>query len=171
MIFYGKTTVHGIGFSSLVIHKTWKQKYKDHYKKFGKYISCYAVVKKLWNRLERWITQNVPNMMISLEDGATEAQLDEVEACYQLKYPIEVRCFYRYWSLIASHFFTRIHNGQKKMEQGPCKLFAGFRLLNLQEIKGSYCKEMRGFPLYFVRKDLFSNSLLGTIWICISCMY
>lgn len=83
----------------------WKQKYIDHYKKFGKYISCYSVVKKLWNRLERWMTLNVPKMLSSLQDGASEEQLDEVEAKYQIKYSLEARCFYRYESLdIFSNF-------------------------------------------------------------------
>lgn len=49
----------------------------------------------------------------------------------------------------------RIHNGQKKLV--PCGLLAGYRLLNLEQVKQCYFKELRGIPIYFVRIVQSSN--------------
>ncbi|XP_006002058.1 F-box only protein 3 isoform X1 [Latimeria chalumnae] len=87
------------------------QSWKDIFRAFlsndlGQYIEHYATLKQAWEDLKRFLGQTCPRMIGSLKAGATEAELDAVEARIGCKLPADYRCSFR------------IHNGQKLVVPG-----------------------------------------------------
>lgn len=66
----------------------------------------YSTLKRHWDQLKDFLQQRCPRIIASLKDGATESELDAVEAQIGLKLPNDYRCS------------CRIHNGQKLVIPG-----------------------------------------------------
>ncbi|MEQ2216200.1 hypothetical protein XENOCAPTIV_012340 [Xenoophorus captivus] len=114
---------------------SWYGLFKHYYSDLGRYIQYYVVLKKAWEKLKSFLQQRCPRMIVSLKgnrnrrqlheetrtllepqltcwvldsfpDGATEGELDDIEAQIRCKLPDDYRCSYR------------IHNGQKLVIPG-----------------------------------------------------
>ncbi|XP_037552706.1 F-box only protein 3-like [Nematolebias whitei] len=85
---------------------SWYSLFKQYFSDLGQYIEYYAVLKKAWEQLKSFLQQRCPRMIASLKDGATEVELNEIEAQIDCKLPDDFRCSYR------------IHNGQKLVIPG-----------------------------------------------------
>ncbi|XP_013877236.1 F-box only protein 3 isoform X2 [Austrofundulus limnaeus] len=85
---------------------SWYNLFKQYYSDLGQYIKYYAVLKKAWEQLKSFLHQRCPRMITSLKDGATELELNDIEAQIDCKLPDDYRCSYR------------IHNGQKLVIPG-----------------------------------------------------
>ena len=57
-------------------------------------------MRDLWDRIERWLAANVPDMLEGLNPGATTQEIEETEAFLGVSFPDDVRASYL------------IHNGQ-----------------------------------------------------------
>lgn len=49
----------------------------------------------LWQRIERWLAANAPDLLDDLAPGATEEELIQVEAALEVKLPEDFKAFYR----------------------------------------------------------------------------
>ncbi|XP_035983966.1 F-box only protein 3 [Fundulus heteroclitus] len=85
---------------------SWYGLFRHYYSDLGRYIQHYAALKKAWEQLKGFLQQRCPRMIVSLKDGATEQELDDVEAQIGCKLPDDYRCSFR------------IHNGQKLVIPG-----------------------------------------------------
>ncbi|XP_035984349.1 F-box only protein 3-like [Fundulus heteroclitus] len=85
---------------------SWYGLFGHYYSDLGRYIQHYAALKKAWEQLKGFLQQRCPRMIVSLIDGATEQELDDVEAQIGCKLPDDYRCSFR------------IHNGQKLVIPG-----------------------------------------------------
>ncbi|XP_041834751.1 F-box only protein 3 isoform X1 [Melanotaenia boesemani] len=85
---------------------SWYCLFKQHYLDLGRYIQYYAVLKRAWDQLKSFLQQRCPRMIASLKEGATEEELNNIEAQIGCKLPDDYRCSYR------------IHNGQKLVIPG-----------------------------------------------------
>ncbi|XP_075905513.1 F-box only protein 3 isoform X1 [Nelusetta ayraudi] len=85
---------------------SWYCLFKQYYRDLGRYIKHYAVLKRSWEQLKSFLQQRCPRMIASLKEGATEAQLNSIEAQIGCRLPDDYRCSYR------------IQNGQKLVIPG-----------------------------------------------------
>jgi len=69
-----------------------------------------STMQTLWERLETWAKDNAPSMAEDLAQGATSAEIEELEAIVGIALPVELR------DSLA------IHNGEN--DGWPCKIFA-----------------------------------------------
>ena len=76
-------------------------------------------MREVWDRIERWLAANVPNMLEGLNPGATTQEIAETEALLGVSFPDDVRASYL------------IHNGQALDSGG---LIDGWELLSLENI-------------------------------------
>ena len=74
----------------------------------------------IWERIERWLADNAPEVLSSLQPGATDDAISETEAFLDVTFPIDVRNSYG------------IHDGQTS--DGP-GLFDGWEFLSLDAIR------------------------------------
>ncbi|KAG8004417.1 F-box only protein 3 [Nibea albiflora] len=77
-----------------------------YYRDLGRYIQYYPVLKRSWEQLKGFLQQRCPRMIASLKEGATEVELNDIEAQIGCRLPDDYRCSYR------------IHNGQKLVIPG-----------------------------------------------------
>lgn len=82
----------------------------------------------LWERLESWLRQFTPEILVTLHAGVTEDELRAAEEVLQLSLPETVRDFYR------------IHNGQATDRYGftAQKFLYGWETPNLKRIVQSW---------------------------------
>ncbi|XP_056157172.1 LOW QUALITY PROTEIN: F-box only protein 3 [Lampris incognitus] len=85
---------------------SWRSLFRHYYCDLGRYIGHYTALKRAWEQLKSFLQQRCPRMIASLKDGATEEELDAIEAQIGCKLPTDYRCSYR------------IHNGQKLVVPG-----------------------------------------------------
>ncbi|XP_023673191.1 F-box only protein 3 isoform X1 [Paramormyrops kingsleyae] len=86
--------------------QSWKDLFQEFYGNMGRYIDHYSTLKKAWDQLKTYLSQKCPRMITSLKEGASEEDLDAVEAQIGCKLPNDYRCSFR------------IHNGQKLVVPG-----------------------------------------------------
>lgn len=53
-------------------------------------------VKRCWDRLKNWLTENFPESKATLRKGATEADIQELEKSLKVKLPVPTRILYRF---------------------------------------------------------------------------
>ena len=77
---------------------SWYEQWVYLCKEFGRYRSCYAQVKSAWNQIESLLQERCPQAFSELtaSGGASEAELDELEARLQVKLPDDYRCSLRF---------------------------------------------------------------------------
>lgn len=54
-------------------------------------------VKICWDRLKNWLTTNFPEAMATMQSGASEAELEELENSLKVKLPLPTRVLYRFY--------------------------------------------------------------------------
>ncbi|CAN9498445.1 unnamed protein product [Ophioblennius macclurei] len=125
---------------------SWYLLFRHYYSDLGRYIQFYAQLKKCWEQIKSYLQQRCPRMITSLKEGATEAELNDIEALIGCKLPDDYRCSYR------------IHNGQILVIpglMGSMSLSNHYRsevLLDVETAAGGFQqrKGMRGcLPLTF----------------------
>ncbi|MDV2991669.1 MAG: hypothetical protein N4J56_001323 [Chroococcidiopsis sp. SAG 2025] len=77
-------------------------------------------MEEIWQRIDSWLQANTPHIFETLQSGASEAQIAELEAILSIKLPEDVKASYR------------IHNGQSIYKEG---LFEGREFLSLERIR------------------------------------
>ncbi|XP_076006207.1 F-box only protein 3 isoform X2 [Genypterus blacodes] len=85
---------------------SWRRLFTQHYSDLGRYIHHYSVLKRAWEQLKAFLLHRCPRMIASLKEGASEEELDAIEAQIGCKLPDDYRCSFR------------IHNGQKLVVPG-----------------------------------------------------
>ncbi|TWW63880.1 F-box only protein 3 [Takifugu flavidus] len=85
---------------------SWYCLFRQYYRDLGRYITYYPVLKRAWEQLKTFLQQRCPRMIASLKEGATELELNNIEAQINGSLPNDYRCSYR------------IHNGQKLVIPG-----------------------------------------------------
>ncbi|XP_068612484.1 F-box only protein 3 [Brachionichthys hirsutus] len=85
---------------------SWYCLFKQYYRDLGRYVQHYPVLKTGWEQLKGFLQQRCPRMIASLKEGATEAELNDMEAQIGCRLPDDYRCS------------CRIHNGQKLVIPG-----------------------------------------------------
>ncbi|XP_034406739.1 F-box only protein 3 isoform X2 [Cyclopterus lumpus] len=85
---------------------SWFGLFKRYYTDLGRYMQYYPVLKRAWDQLKVFLQQRCPRMIASLKEGATEVELNDIEAQIGCRLPDDYRCSYR------------IHNGQKLVIPG-----------------------------------------------------
>ncbi|KAM9327870.1 F-box only protein 3 [Pholidichthys leucotaenia] len=85
---------------------SWFSIFRQRYADLGRYITHYGVMRRAWEQLKSFLRQRCPRMIASLKEGATEEELNEIEAQIGCRLPDDYRCSYR------------IHNGQKLVIPG-----------------------------------------------------
>ncbi|XP_055022338.1 F-box only protein 3 isoform X3 [Boleophthalmus pectinirostris] len=85
---------------------SWYDLFVQTYSDLGRYVDVYAELKHTWDQLTAFLQLKCPRIIASLKEGATESELDAVEAQIELKLPNDYRCS------------CRIHNGQKLVIPG-----------------------------------------------------
>jgi cell wall assembly regulator SMI1 len=78
-------------------------------------------MKELWERLELWLKSNYPELLDSLNDGATDEMIINAEEKMGIKFPNDFK------------ESLKIHNGQKGNFDYP-GLIGGYELLSLDNI-------------------------------------
>ena len=68
------------------------------YSEWGRYVDVYARMRKLWTEIEDYLAR--AQVQIKLNEGASERELDELEATVGCVLPLDYRCS------------MRIHNGE-----------------------------------------------------------
>jgi cell wall assembly regulator SMI1 len=71
----------------------------------------------IWNRIDRWLEANTPQVLETLKLGATEEEIDRAEAFFGVAFPEDLKLSYS------------IHNGQ---DEGAYSLFPHLEFLSLQ---------------------------------------
>lgn len=85
---------------------SWYALFQQTFTDLGRYVDVYSTLKQTWDQLTEFLRQRCPRIIASLKDGATESELNAVEAQIGLKLPDDYRCS------------CRIHNGQKLVIPG-----------------------------------------------------
>lgn len=85
---------------------SWSGLFRQFYSDLGRYLQQYSRLRAAWDQLKGFLQQRCPRMIASLKEGATEAELDDIEAQIGCKLPDDYRCSYR------------IYNGQKLVIPG-----------------------------------------------------
>ena len=80
-------------------------------------------MKDTWKRIEDWLRTNAPAILVTLQPGATDSQIQELEEYLSVKFPIDVKESYL------------IHNGQNGYDFG---LVDGQEFLSLERIKDEW---------------------------------
>lgn len=53
-------------------------------------------VKRCWDRLKNWLSINFPEALLTLREGASEADIQELENALKVKLPLPTRILYRF---------------------------------------------------------------------------
>lgn len=53
-------------------------------------------VKRCWDRLKNWLSINFPEALVTLREGASEADIQELENALKVKLPLPTRILYRF---------------------------------------------------------------------------
>lgn len=77
----------------------------------------------IWTQIEDWLKTNAPSVLETLQSGASETEIAELEQLLSLRLPDDVRASYR------------IHNGQSTYSYG---LIDGREFLSLERIKDEW---------------------------------
>ncbi len=76
-------------------------------------------MQSIWTRIENWLSLNDPSLLATLQPGASDAEIEELETRLSVQLPEDVKTSYR------------IHNGQKDV--GSPFLY-GYEFLSLEDI-------------------------------------
>ena len=82
-----------------------------------------SVISDVWQRIDRWLGVNAPEVLNVLQPGATEAEIRETEKFLSVEFPDDVKDSYR------------IHNGQSNEKVGFIK---GLEFLSLKRIRDEW---------------------------------
>lgn len=77
----------------------------------------------IWRRIEAWLAANAPELLGSLNGGATSRELQETEAFLGVELPEDVRASFR------------IHNGQRDVAAG---FIDGWEMLALERVRDEW---------------------------------
>lgn len=77
----------------------------------------------IWTQIESWMRANAPQVLDTLQPGASDAQIAELESALAIQLPDDVRASYR------------IHNGQATYKYG---LINGREFLSLERIRDEW---------------------------------
>ncbi|AFY87252.1 SMI1/KNR4 family protein [Chroococcidiopsis thermalis] len=80
-------------------------------------------MEEIWQRIDLWLQVNAPQIFETLQSGASEAQIAELETILSIKLSEDVKASYR------------IHNGQSIYKEG---LFEGREFLSLNRIRDEW---------------------------------
>jgi cell wall assembly regulator SMI1 len=80
-------------------------------------------MQEIWARIENWLRGNAPQILETLQPGASNAQIGELEEFLSIKLPDDVKVLYR------------LCNGQSAYDYG---LIDGRELLSLERIKDEW---------------------------------
>ena len=78
---------------------------------------------EIWKRIDRWLEANAPDLLASLNPGASDQEIAETESFLGVTFPDDVRASYR------------IHNGQAPDQGG---LIEACELLALEDIRNQW---------------------------------
>lgn len=76
-------------------------------------------MQSIWIRIENWLSLNAPSLLATLQPGASNAEIEELEIRLSVQLPEDVKASYR------------IHNGQKDV---GCPFLYGYEFLSLEDI-------------------------------------
>ncbi|XP_022979795.1 F-box protein SKIP16 [Cucurbita maxima] len=80
---------------------SFKESYQEWRRAFGMYPwPLVERVKRCWDRIENWLRNNYPEALVTLREGASEDDIQELENALKVKLPLPTRILYRF------------HNGQ-----------------------------------------------------------
>jgi cell wall assembly regulator SMI1 len=79
-------------------------------------------MQSIWTKIESWLGENAPHILNTLQPGATETEISELEARLSICFPEEVRASYR------------IHNGQSDEDGSFSSFLYRYELLPLESI-------------------------------------
>jgi len=121
---------------------TLKQTYEKHDSKWGdRYRPCFARVRRIWDRIMNWLKLNSPDILDTINEGATEEEINEIEEALGFEMPLEMRLSYR------------LHDGQSPHTGPRHGLFGGYKCydlkVNLRMCPLEHMKQMR----YALRSD------------------
>ncbi|XP_068165722.1 F-box only protein 3-like isoform X2 [Antennarius striatus] len=85
---------------------SWYYLFQQYYMDLGRYIQYYPELKTAWEQLKSFLQEKCPRMIMLIRDGATEVELNNIEARFSCRLPDDYRCSFR------------IHNGQKLVTPG-----------------------------------------------------
>ena len=91
--------VWGLSDSEIISGEEAEQ-FRNIAEQFWKYRSVYGDIKLFWDKIKTWMTHSSPRMLMTLNNPATEGELDAVETKLGIKLTLPFRCFYKF------------HNGQ-----------------------------------------------------------
>jgi cell wall assembly regulator SMI1 len=119
-------------------------------------------MQSIWTRIEKWLGENAPHILNTLQPGANEAEISELEARLSICFPEDVRASYL------------IHNGQSDDGEG---FLYGYELLPLEFIcraweinqEINHNQQIRenvyAQTLGEVRENIFQEDYLNSLWI------
>ncbi|XP_068165526.1 F-box only protein 3-like [Antennarius striatus] len=131
---------------------SWYYLFQQYYMDLGRYIQFYPELKTAWEQLKSFLQEKCPHMIASLREGATEVELNNIEARFSCRLPDDYRCSYR------------IHNGQKLVTpglMGSMSLSNHYRsevLLDLETAAGSF-KQRKGLKRWLPLTFCFHTGL------------
>ena len=79
-----------------------------------------VLISEIWADIDQWLLANAPDILETLQDGATEAEIEKAEDILQVELPENVKSSYR------------IHDGQPPNSAGLFECC--WQLLSLKEI-------------------------------------
>ncbi|HLO50751.1 MAG TPA: SMI1/KNR4 family protein [Kamptonema sp.] len=82
-------------------------------------VCTHLEIKSIWNRIDKWLAANAPEIMNKLQTAATDEAIAQAEKLLEIELPEDVKASYR------------IHNGQDREKPG---IFEGWNFLSLQEV-------------------------------------
>lgn len=131
----------------------YKLIYREHCKEFGDLRREYKKCKTLWNKLEAYLVDKSPDLVASLQDGATRQSIDRLEKEFfngkeqEIGFSNEFKCIYR------------MHDGQKPgSSQG---LFGSYSFYD-------YTANVLMYPLDWMadyRRRMLSHQIEDLQWI------
>lgn len=80
-------------------------------------------MQSIWARIKNWLSSNAPSLLETLQLGASDTEIEELETRLSVQLPEDVKASYR------------IHNGQKDV--GSPFLY-GYEFLSLKDIYGQW---------------------------------
>jgi len=97
---------------------SWYDEFKGMYADLGQYMDMYMRVKNAWAHIKTYMHTHCPHIYDTIREGATEAQLDDLERKVGSELPRSMRCVYR------------IHDGQGALQEDSHGLFGGIENYN-----------------------------------------
>jgi len=93
----------------------YKEVYMSYSNEWKRYSQCYTKVKRTWDTIIGWLEKHHPEIIETLQPGASEQEIDDFETETGLRLDDEMRCSYR------------MFNGQKSKINIRHGLFGGYK--------------------------------------------